>query len=304
MLVGMPGGEPLIETALAMGAWRPVIITAWTGTAVEATRQSAAAGADLSTVRPHDVERLAPILLAASRLFERRQLFDLSRSGIQLAPGYDPELDMDSSIGPPIDFDSEPPRIAAASGARVVAPAYPAPGRPVPARTPVPAPRAPEPEPEPPGFLQGEPFAHAVLRELERSRRYGYPISVAMFVLDVAQPPPPPGLRGILRARAGNALVHSLRDIDLATELDHERFLVVMPHTDRNGGAELARRIIGSVAAGDPVSTGGRTFPPRVIGAVTSAPPGHVPELPSLVRDVTQLLESAQVSGASLAVGT
>ena len=46
----------------------------------------------------------------------------------------------------------------------------------------------------------------------------------------------------------------------------------------------------------------GRTFAPKVIGAVTAAPPGEAPELPSLVRDVTQLLEQAQVTGASLAV--
>jgi hypothetical protein len=273
MLVGMPGGEPLIETALAMGPWRPVIITAWTGTGVEAARHSAAVGADLSTVRPHDVERLAPILLAASRLFERRQLFDLSRSGIQVAPGFDPDLDVDSTVGPPLDPDPDPE------------PAL-------------------EPDPEPTSFLQAEPFAQAVLRQLDRARRYGYPIAVAMFVVDVPEPPPPPGLRGILRARAGNALVHALRDVDLATELDQDRFLVVMPHTDRAAGAELARRIIGAVAAGDPVTSGGRVFPPRVIGAVTSAPPGQAPELPGLVRDATQLLEQARVSGASLAVAT
>jgi hypothetical protein len=273
MLVGMPGGEPLIETALAMGPWRPVIITAWTANAVEAARQSATVGADLSTVRPHDVERLAPILLAASRLFERRQLFDLSRSGIQVAPGYDAELDMDSSIGPPLDAEPDPEPVL-------------------------------EPDPEPASFLQAEPFAQAVLRQFERARRYGYPITVAMFVLDVPEPQPPAGLRGILRARAGNALVHMLRDVDLATELDQDRFLVVMPHTERAAGAELARRIIGAVAAGDPVSSGGRTFPPRVIGAVTGAAPGEVPELPILVRDVTQLLEQARVSGASLAVAT
>ena len=54
----------------------------------------------------------------------------------------------------------------------------------------------------------------------------------------------PPGIRGILRARAGNALIHTIRDIDIATQLDHERFLVLLPYTDLAGaaGARPARR--------------------------------------------------------------
>jgi PleD family two-component response regulator len=122
-----------------------------------------------------------------------------------------------------------------------------------------------------------------------------------MFKVDVSPPPPPPGLRGILRARAGNALVHALRAADLATELDHDRFLVVMPHTERAAGAEHARRIISAVAAGDPVTAVGRTFPPRVIGAVVGAAGAEL-DLPRMVQDATQLLEQALVTGASLAV--
>jgi hypothetical protein len=146
--------------------------------------------------------------------------------------------------------------------------------------------------------------AQAAQRELERSRRGGHLLAVALFALEVPAPPPPATLRGIVRARAGNALVHALRDGDLATELDQDRFLVVMPDCDRAAGAEHARRIISAVAAGDPVTAAGRTFPPRVIGAVTAASAGEELDLPRLVRDATQLLEQAQVTGASLAVET
>jgi GGDEF domain-containing protein len=260
----MPGGEPLIDAALALGARRPIVIAAWTAGAVEAARRSAGAGADLATVRPHHVERLAPLLLAAGRLIESRRQ--------AVAPPTPAEV---AEVAEIAEIDLEP------AGERDL-----------------------EADPEPAGLLPAELFAQAVSRELDRARRYGYPFSVAMFVVDVAPPPPPPGLRGILRARAGNALVHALRDIDLATELDQERFLVVMPHTDRAAAAELARRIIGAVATGDPVIAAGRTFPPRVIGAVAGAPPGEALDLPRLVRDVTQLLEQAQVTGASLAVDT
>lgn len=257
VLIGMPGGEPLIDAALAVGPHRPVVITAWTAGAVEAARRSATAGADLSTVRPHHVERLAPLLLAAGRLIESRR-----------APGVAgaPEASDEPVLPLPVFDDAEP-------------------------------------DPEPAGLMPAELFAQAAARELDRARRYGYPLAIAMFAVDVAPPPPPPALRGILRARAGNALVHALRDIDLATELDQERFLVVMPHTERAAGAELARRIISAVAGGDPITAVGRTFPPRVVGAVSGAA-GEALDLPRLVHDATQLLEQAQVTGASLAVET
>jgi PleD family two-component response regulator len=124
-----------------------------------------------------------------------------------------------------------------------------------------------------------------------------------MFSVVLEPPAPPDVLRGIVRARCGNALVNALRDIDLATALDHERFLVLMPLTERQAGGEVARRIIGAVASGDPVVAGGRTFPPKVIGGVVAAINGE-PGFDALVADVTQLLEQAQVTGASLAVET
>jgi hypothetical protein len=160
-------------------------------------------------------------------------------------------------------------------------------------------------EAEPGAALQPlEVFQQALALELERARRFAYPLCVAVFGVDIAPPPPPPGVRGILRARAGNALVHAIRDIDMATEHDQDRFLVLMPHTDRLAGAELARRIISAVAAGDPVTAGGRTFSPKLIGAVAEARPGEPQAIAQLIADATQLLEQAQATGASLAVET
>jgi GGDEF domain-containing protein/DNA-binding NarL/FixJ family response regulator len=253
VLVGLPGGEPLIDAALARGADRPVVIAASTSSAVEAVRRAVASGADLAAVRPHDVERLAPLLLAAGRMAAQRRPVT--------APAPDAALD----------------------GALA---------------------ELSEPEPEPATLQPFEVFQHAFERELERSRRYGYPLAVAMFGVDPAAAAPPPGMRGILRARAGNALVHAIRDIDLATELERDRFLVLLPHTDRLAAAELARRIIGAVAAGDPVIAGGRMFAPKVIGAVVGARPGETAALSQLMHEAAQLLEQAQATGASLAVET
>jgi AmiR/NasT family two-component response regulator len=253
VLVGLPGGEALIEAALALGPVRPVVVATWTSSAASAVRRAALAGADLATVRPHDVERLAPILLAAARLVEHRRH----------AAGRRRALSGDAALQGVLDELSDP---------------------------------------EPRGFVPFDVFQKVSAGELERAERYAYPLAVAMFSVETPPPPPPPGLRGILRARAGNALVHAVRDIDVATELDHDRFLVLMPYTERLLGAEVARRIISAVAAGDPVTAAGRTFPPKVIGAVTGARRGEPLAFARLIQEATQLLEQAQATGASLAV--
>jgi hypothetical protein len=264
LLIGLPGGEPLIDAVLALGAGRPVVIAASTAGAVEAVRRATVAGADLAAVRPHHVERLAPVLLAAARLVR-----------VLAQPAATEAIDeIDGALDGALDELSDA---------------------------------------EPAALQPFERFQRAVEREIERARRGAYPLTIAMFGVDLgpagtlapgAPGAPPPGVRGILRARAGNALVHAIRDIDLATEIDRDRFLVLLPHTDPHTGAEIARRIISAVAAGDPVIAGGRTYPPRVIGAVAGARPGEPLGFSQLIRDATQLLEQAEVTGASLAVET
>ena len=296
MVVGMPGGEALIELAAELGGRRPVVIAAWTASALEAARRSTAAGADLATVRPHDVERLAPILLAATRLVELRRPAAASPPSAERPPEPEPRAPAPPAARVTVDLDAQ----VDAGEVEVGAGDAEVEGG-VDVEVDMDLDGEGEPDREPAGLLAAEVFAQAALRELERARRFGHPLTVAMFKVDVPPPPPPPGLRGILRARAGNALVHALRDADLATELDHDRFLVVMPHTERAAGAEHARRIISAVAAGDPVTAVGRTFPPRVVGAVVGAAGAEL-DLPRLVQDATQLLDQAQVTGASLAV--
>jgi hypothetical protein len=224
-------------------------------------------------VRPHDVERLAPILLAAARLVEQHRELRSARSAAADPPGApgdrrepgEPEESAEPDEADDNDELSERER----------------------------------------GALQPfDVFQQAVEFELERARRYAYPLAVAMFSVDIAPPEPPPGVRGILRARAGNALVNAIRDVDLVTELDQDRFLVLLPYTDRLVGAEVARRIISAVAAADPVIAAGRTFPPKLIGAVAGIRPGEPLSFARLVQDATQLLEQAAVTGASLAVET
>src|SRR5205085_9638786 len=134
----------------------------------------------LASTRPHDVDRLAPILLAAARLHIERSSAISARGSEKMLRARLDELA----------------------------------------------------DPEPRGLQPVESFQRVLELEIKRAKRYEYALSVALFAVDVAPPAPPAGIVGILRARAGNALIHSIRDIDLATQIDHERFLVLLPYTD------------------------------------------------------------------------
>jgi two-component system cell cycle response regulator len=250
LLVGVPGGEALIDTALALAPRRPVVIAVSAGTGVEAARRAASFGADLSIVRPISADGLAPVLLAATRLAAERNTATAARGSETMLRAR-----LDALV-----------------------------------------------EPEPGALQPFELFQRVLELELKRSKRYGYPIAVALFALDVGPEEPPPGVRGIMKARAGNALIHSIRDIDLATEVDQERFLVLLPYTSLAGAAEVARRIIHAVTSGNPITASGRTFPPKVIGAVAGALPGQPLSFSRLMRDAMQALEQAKRDGAELAV--
>jgi hypothetical protein len=202
------------------------------------------------TTRPHDVDRLAPILLAAARLHAERTAAVSARGSEQVLRA---KLD----------------EIA---------------------------------DPDPRGLQPFEVFQRVLELEIRRARRYEYPLAVALFAVAIDPPPPPAGILGILRARAGNALIDTIRDIDLATQLDHERFLVLLPYTDLTGAAGLGRRVIAAVAELDPVVSGGRTFPPRVVGAVAGGSPGQPLSFAKLMKDATRALEQARRDGAELAV--
>jgi PleD family two-component response regulator len=154
---------------------------------------------------------------------------------------------------------------------------------------------------EPRGLQTLDVFERNIDREIKRAKKFDYPLSVLMFSVEIPAPAPPPFILGILRARAGNALINSIRDIDSATRLDDERFLVLSPYTDLSGATNLARRIVAAVAKGDPVVSSGRTFFPRVVGGVAGAKRGEAVTYTKLVKEATQALENARRDGAELA---
>jgi GGDEF domain-containing protein len=72
VIVAWPGGEPVIDAARALEPRRPVLVAAVAAPAASAARRAHAAGADLVTLRPHDAERLGPVLMAAGALVAER----------------------------------------------------------------------------------------------------------------------------------------------------------------------------------------------------------------------------------------
>jgi GGDEF domain-containing protein len=232
VIVAIPGGEPLIDAALAVDTERPVVIACVDGSPLAAVRRASSVGADLVALRPHEVGTLAPLMLAAARLTNERKL-------------------------------------AA--------------------------------DPEPHGLVTYEAFQRILELAIIRAQKLDYPLSVALFAVDV-QPPPPPGIGGIVRARAGNALIHSIREIDVATQLEGDRFLVLLPYTDLKRAASLAQKVIAAVQGGEAVVSGGRGYPPKITGAAVAAHLDQPLSFARLLKDAMRTLEQARKDGADLAV--
>lgn len=250
VLVGLQGGDAVIDAALSLEGRRPVVLASVDGNPVAATQRAVTANADLVAVRPHDVGSLAPLLFAAARLVIERRVTASARGAEQALRARLDELA----------------------------------------------------DPEPRGLLPYEMFQRVLELEIRRAKRFEYSLSLALFAVEVAGPPPPPGIRGILRARAGNALIHTIRDIDVATQLDHERFVVLLPYTDLKGASGLARRVIAAVGAIDPVITAGRSMSPKLVGAVASAALAQPVSFAKLMKDASSALDGARKDGADLAV--
>ena len=249
VLAALPGGEAVIDAALAVAPLRPIVIASLGKSPVDSINRASSAGADLAAIRPHDVDRMAPLLFAASRLLVERRVALAARGAEHV-------------LRAPLDELADP---------------------------------------EPRSLLAFDVFQRVFELEIGRAQRFAYPLSVALFAVEAGSAPPP-GIRGILRARAGNALMHAIRDIDVATQLEHERFVVLLPYTELSAAAGVARKVIAAVAAGDPVVAGGRTFPPRLVGAVAGARPGEPLGFTKLMKDATSALEQARRDGAELVV--
>ncbi len=248
VVVGIPGGESVLDAAHAVTPRRPVIIAACSGRGADAAAEANEAGADLLAIRPHDPDRLAPVLLAAARLLEdRRNLRRRRNTGRELG------------------------RIEVADA-------------------------------ELRGLQPFDAFQRVLEIELKSARRHNHPLAVGLFALDIPKPPPPKAVIKDLKGRVGAALVRSIRDVDLATELEGDRFLMLLPYTDVNAASDVARRVINAVGQSGEIEIDGRTIRPRLFGSVAGAKAGQQPSFARLMRDAARALDEARKVGNELAV--
>jgi diguanylate cyclase (GGDEF)-like protein len=89
-----------------------------------------------------------------------------------------------------------------------------------------------------------------LLLEVKRSRRYGYPVSLALLSVDrwpEVSGPLGPGGATALMADLLAVVNGSLRDIDLAVPFGEDRFVVLLPHTPGAGALRVTRRLVARI---------------------------------------------------------
>jgi two-component system cell cycle response regulator len=140
-------------------------------------------------------------------------------------------------------------------------------------------------------------FKKLLLVEVKRSRRYHYPVSLALLAVDgwheraarLAE-----ALRSALLGEVLALVASGVRDIDLPLLYDGERILVFMPHTDALGARTLADRLVKRARA----HPGGLT---ASVGVATYDGEGTM-SFASLVRGAGDALLDAQAKGGDRAV--
>ncbi|MBS1148967.1 MAG: response regulator/GGDEF protein, partial [Myxococcaceae bacterium] len=84
--------------------------------------------------------------------------------------------------------------------------------------------------------------------EVKRSRRYQYPVAVVLIGLDhlaerLAAAGSPEFQRAAIRSEAIAGIYKVIRDIDLTVPFADDKYLVLLPHTPRDGAMTVASRL-------------------------------------------------------------
>jgi GGDEF domain-containing protein/CheY-like chemotaxis protein len=112
------------------------------------------------------------------------------------------------------------------------------------------APPAQAPAPQAAADRSLELLKRLIVLEVKRSRRYKLPVSVALLALDSwpdrAAQLPPAGRCAILGSVLA-CVTGAMRDIDMAVPFPDDRIVVLMPHTDREGGLQVAGRFVSRI---------------------------------------------------------
>ncbi len=120
-------------------------------------------------------------------------------------------------------------------------------------------------------------FKKYMLLEVRRSKRYRYPVSLLVVGFDAWKTgdETPAVDATAMRAQCIDALSRCTREVDMVIPFAHERFLVLLPHTARNGASEVAERIRSALselsAVATTASVGVATFDPKATAQDTAS---------------------------------
>jgi len=135
--------------------------------------------------------------------------------------------------------------------------------------------------------------------EVKRSRRYGFPLSLALIAVDRWEELSEqlgPRARASLLGELTGVVASAVRDIDVSVPFSDDRLVVLMPHTATAGGLQVARRICGRVrerASSIPLSVS--------IGLASHDGHGTV-SFGALVKRASEALTAAREAGGDRAV--
>lgn len=134
--------------------------------------------------------------------------------------------------------------------------------------------------------------------EVKRSRRYEYPVSVALVAVDrwpeVSRREGAKGAAAAL-AQVLGVVTASIRDVDLSAPLADERLVVLMPHTRAAGALQVAHRLCARVR--DRCAMAGLTVSVGVAGHDG----GGTVSFGGLVRRAAEALTRARAAGGDRA---
>jgi two-component system, cell cycle response regulator len=145
-----------------------------------------------------------------------------------------------------------------------------------------------------PGRYDFELFKKLLLMEVKRSKRYRYPISLAVVAVDrwreTATKLEAKG-RARLLGELLTIITRAVRDIDLPLLFAEEKFLVFMPHTPGDGAMNVARRLCGRIR-----EHRGAIRVTASVGVAAFEGEGQV-SFADIIKAATEALRNAQLEG-------
>jgi diguanylate cyclase (GGDEF)-like protein len=145
-------------------------------------------------------------------------------------------------------------------------------------------------------------FKQLLLVEIRRAKRYGYPLSLMLLSVDPYRLPPGQlTTRREVRASVAQAVSNSIRDIDIPVYVGQEKLLVLLPHTDVEGGKKVGRRLVRQISRSASQAGDAHIRVTASIG-VSGTRRGRRVSFSKLMTDARKALHQARTHGGNTVV--